>query len=179
VLGALPLDGALQPTAYEARALAAVGPILRFHERDDLIVIKVIDLPQAVIGLHARAVLLISRPALGILTIPELQAVVAHEIGHEFFWEEYLRLRERPERRSRQQMELRCDGIAVVTLVALDLDPARLEPALRKLTLFNEQLGAMAEAEYYPRLKERAEFIRALSQHVASMASSTRTARAR
>ena len=38
--------------------------------------------------------------------------------------------------------ELKCDGIAVLTLLALRLDPARLVDGLRKLTIFNEGFGA-------------------------------------
>jgi len=115
----LPESGELQPTPQEAQKISAVREILRFHDRD-VIVIKVIDVRQAVVGLHARAVLLVSRPALTLLSTTELRAVAAHEIGHDFFWDEYLHLREHPDPRRRRRLELRCDGVAVVTLAALN-----------------------------------------------------------
>lgn len=155
----LPARGALTPTLEEARALAALRPILAFHQREDVFVLKVIDLPQAVIGLHARAVLLMSRPVFRLLTEPELHAVVAHEVGHDFFWDEYISLRERRDARGRQALELRCDGIAVLTLVAFGREPTALLTALRKLVEFNEQLGATADQALYPPLSDRARFV--------------------
>ena len=59
-------------------------------------------------------------------------------------------------------MELKCDGIAVLTLVALDLDPACIEDGLRKLARFNDTVGATADAADYPQLQERRRFIKAL-----------------
>lgn len=49
----LPQRGELQPTPQEAQKISTVRAILRFHDRD-VIVIKVIDVPQAVVRLHAR-----------------------------------------------------------------------------------------------------------------------------
>jgi Zn-dependent protease with chaperone function len=86
---------ALMTKGEEARAsdrmkskLAAITPMLKFHDRDTIVDVKVLSLPHAFVGLQARAVLLISGPALTILSMEELQAVVAHELGHEYFWGE-------------------------------------------------------------------------------------------
>jgi hypothetical protein len=51
----------------------------------------VIDVPQAAIGLHARAVILITESALTLLDADELQALVLHEVGHEYVWTEWER----------------------------------------------------------------------------------------
>ena len=59
-------------------------------------------------------------------------------------------------------MELRCDGIAVLTLISLGLDPARLGDGIRKTTEFNEILGATANADEYPSVQDRLRFARAL-----------------
>jgi hypothetical protein len=158
VLTSLPAEGALQPNSSEATKLASSEIILAYHERHDVFETKVIDVPQAFIGLHGRAVLLISRPALRLLSSTELRALIAHEIGHDYFWEEYERARTRGEAATIQEVELKCDGIAVLTLLALELDPASLNDASRKLTRFNESLGATADAGEYPRLKEREHF---------------------
>jgi len=155
----LPPEGALTPTRAEAKKLAALTPVLIYHERDQSFDIKVIDLPQAFIGLHERAILLISRPALKVLTASELQALWAHELAHDFFWGEF---EQAPHGNARQQLELQCDGIAALTLVALGLDPTRLLAATRKLDEFNKQFGTPSNVADYPTPEDRQRFINAL-----------------
>ncbi len=161
-LAVLPAEGELSPDAKERAKLSALEVVLVYHERQRLFDIKVIDVPQGVVGLHQRAVLLISRPALRLLSASDLQALVAHEIGHEYFWRDYERARERHDSRGRQELELKCDGIAVLTLISLGLDPAPLADGIRKMTEFNEILGATANADEYPRMQDRLRFAGAL-----------------
>jgi hypothetical protein len=156
----LPATGELRPTAAERTKLASVEPILQFHDRMQIIEIKVIDVPQAAIALYARSIVLASRPALRELSAAELQAIVAHEMGHELFWAEYEQARERKNTRVLQEIELKCDGVAVVTMLALRLDLKMLESAMRKLTHFNERIGATANADGYPDLRTRVQFVR-------------------
>jgi hypothetical protein len=160
VLASLPLEGELHPDAREVIKLAGIEPILRYHDRVDVVAIKLIDVPQAFIGLHARSVLLVSRPALAMLSAAELQAFIAHEIGHELFWNEYERAGGRRDTRALQEIELKCDGIAVLTLMALSLDVTMLDSGMRKLTRFNETLGTTVNADAYPNLDVRARFVR-------------------
>jgi Zn-dependent protease with chaperone function len=162
-LATLPRDGELQPDAKEAGKLAALEPILRVHQRLDVLIVKVIDLPQAFVGLHERAVVLITRPALRAVTAAELQALVAHEIGHDFFWTEYAAAVERGDRSALQELELRCDGLAVLTLARIGLDPRVLDDATRKLYRFNETIGATGNTGTYPHPSERSRFVRELS----------------
>lgn len=117
------------------------------------------DEPQAAVALHMRSALIISRPALRILSGAELQAMVAHEIGHDLFWADFERTLAQADRRGRQELELKCDGIAILTLLVLRLDPARLLDGLRKQGRFNEMLGAVANADDYPQLGERQRFM--------------------
>jgi Zn-dependent protease with chaperone function len=87
VLAGLPPKGEVQNLKKAARGkLAAVQPILRIHGRDSVHEVKVIDVPGAFVGLHARSVILISEAALNLLSAEELQASVAHEAGHEYVW---------------------------------------------------------------------------------------------
>ncbi len=179
VVQRMPAKGELRPTRSESKKIATLRRILRYHERDEVYVIKVIDVPQAVTGLHARAVLLLSRPALALLSAGELQAAVAHEIGHDFFWDDYLQMRERSDTRGRRDLELRCDGIAVITLIALHLNVNDLVMALRKLVAFNQQLGVPSDVENYPALTNRTRFIAGLNLHAARVRTQPVTARAR
>ena len=158
----LPETGALTPTVAEATKLDALRAVLVYHEREHVFDVKVVDVPQAVVGLYDRAILLISRPALSLLSASEIQAVGAHEVGHDFFWGELEQARQRHDWKARQQLELQCDGIAALTLVALDLSSADLVDAVRKLIRFNEKFGAPADHDGYPSVGVRQAFVSAL-----------------
>src|SRR6185295_8899345 len=83
-LSVLPETGDLRPTRDERAKLSMIEPVLVFHHREQVVETRLVDSPQAAVVLHQRAVLLISRPALRLMSGAELQAVVAHEIGHEY-----------------------------------------------------------------------------------------------
>ena len=159
VVASLPQKGELRPTAAERAKLAAIEPVLDLHGRKGTVEIKVIEVGQAFVGLHARTVLLLSRDALALLTPEELQAATAHELGHEYVWNEYQAAMAHASYPRMQELELVCDGIAVMSLRALDLDPARLIAAVTKMTRYNERRGATATARSYVPLDERRRFI--------------------
>ena len=77
----LPAQGELIPDAQEVAKLARLDALFASCSRIADVVTKVVDLPRARIGLYARSILLVSRPALNLLTAVELQAVAAHELG--------------------------------------------------------------------------------------------------
>jgi hypothetical protein len=162
VLASLPTDGEVQPTGVERAKLAALEPILGFHGRRGMIAVKVIDVGHAFVGLHARSVLLLSRDALALVTAEELQALAAHELGHEYLWNEYQAAMASKAYARLQELELVCDGIAVMSLAALGLDPARLGAAVAKMTRHNQRRGATASADAYVSLGERLSFIDAM-----------------
>src|SRR5262245_61577603 len=82
-IAVLPLMGALRPDRDERTKLAVLERVPIYHEHAEVLDVKLIDVPQAAVALHQRAVLLISRPALRVVATSELQALVAHEIGHD------------------------------------------------------------------------------------------------
>jgi len=156
-------EAVVLPDANERAKLAALEAVLIYHERLHVIEIKLIDVPMAVVGLHDRAAILISRPATRLLSVPELQATVAHEIGHEYFWgDDYVGLRERHDTDALQVLELKCDGVAVLTLVALGLNPADLYRATVKIARFNDVPNARWRNNGYPHPRDRERFIRAM-----------------
>jgi hypothetical protein len=161
-LADVPQESVLEPTDTERATLAALDVVLAYHERQLVYVIKVIDVPMAAVNLHGRAVLLISRPALLLLSIAELQATVAHEIGHEYFWGAYPDLRARQDTVGLQVLELKCDGIAVLTLLELGIEPVHLYRATEKIGRFNEVPKDRWGKNGYPHPRDRERFIRAL-----------------
>jgi hypothetical protein len=159
VVAALPPEGELQPTEAERAKIAALEPVFALHERNGLIVIKVIDVGHAFVGLHAKAVLLLSRDALSLVSAQELQALAAHELGHEMFWDEYEAVRGAVGQERLQELELRCDGVAVSTLRGLGRGPQSLIDAVSKMTRYNERIRAVGSAKRYVSLRQRRHFI--------------------
>lgn len=145
--------------------LAALDPILRYHERDSAIEIRMISAREAFVRLQGRGVLLVSGPALHLLPAPELQAVVAHELGHEYFWVEFMQARRQKNHELMREIELRCDGIAVIALHRLGLDPAKLISALTRIVTFNARI-VLTDPVYNPQPDGRLRFIRAMIELV-------------
>jgi hypothetical protein len=168
VMASLPMEGEVRPSKKEALKLAAIEPVLRYHHRQDVLQLKLITVSHAFVGLHARTVLLVSREALDLVDGPKLQALTAHEIGHEYFWDEYQAALVRDDADAVRELELRCDGVAVITLRQLGLDPHALVEAVRALTRFNESVGAVRSAGRYVSLKERIAFVETIDRLVTS-----------
>jgi hypothetical protein len=165
VLQSLPVDGAVtQLGSGERRKLRAVDALLGTHGRKGVYEVKVIAVPQAWTGLHGRAVLLVSLPALRLLGSEELQALVAHEIGHEYVWQQYADAKTRRDAKRVRELELICDAIAVLTLRNLGVPPHQLESASEKVFLYNrEHFGQALNAGSYPSPRERRQLIKKLS----------------
>ena len=162
VLRSLPSEGEVERLDASATAkLSALGPLLQATERESVYAIKVIDVPQAAIGIHGRAVVLISARALLLLSVEELRAVVAHEVGHEYVWAEYEGARLREDRERLRQLELVCDAIAIATLRRLGMSTAALVSGLERIIRFNRtHFGASLKEKMYPTMAERRTFAR-------------------
>jgi hypothetical protein len=63
---------------------------------------------------------LISKSALALLDSDELQAAVAHEIGHEYVWAKHEAAWEQKDSRRLQELELFCDGVATLRYIWQD-----------------------------------------------------------
>jgi hypothetical protein len=163
-LSSLPEEGEVTNLNTAARRkLAALGEVLRPNDRDGVYEIKVIAVPQAAVALHARAVILISEAALTLLDADELQALMAHEVGHEYVWAERERAFSLADRNGLKDLELVCDAIAIVTLHGLGMDVSRLMTAVQKISRYNRQrFGTATNEKDYPTVAERRAFARAV-----------------
>ena len=162
VMAALP-QGAVPPNARALAKMSLGEEVLAYHGRRGLITFTVIRVAQAFIGLHGRAVILVSANILPLLNKEEFAALVAHEIGHEYVWADYQRAEARHDQARKRELELRCDGIAVLTLRRLRRDPARLIRAVEMLTWYNRELGLDENASDYVSRDERRAFIAAVA----------------
>jgi hypothetical protein len=165
VLAQLPRNETVEATANQLRKLAVLEPLLRYHERAGVIEIRVIRERGAFIRLQGRAVLVITEAALTLLSAEELQAVVAHELGHEYFWGELMEARRQKAHATIREIELRCDGIALIALRRLGMEPARLLTATSRLRLYNTRVVS-TDPFYHPTKDERQRFNQAMDELV-------------
>ena len=164
VLSMLRQEDIVTPTPERSIKLAALDPILRYHDRSATIDPKIIRVKQAAVMFLAGAAVLISEEALDMLTTEELQAVVAHELGHEYFWNEYEEAQKNNGFEKLQELELRCDGLAVITMNSIGIDPECLITGIAKLT--KSHTGTSLRADHYAPMQERINFIRAMIELV-------------
>jgi Zn-dependent protease with chaperone function len=162
LLASLPEGGEVKNlTEDQKRKLFALSAVLALHARNDVYVVKVIDVPQAWTGLYGRGVLLISAALLRVISPGELQALVAHEIGHEYSWAAWNAAQAAGQKDRMHEIELTCDAIAVITLQKLGEDPKLLISALERVARYNrEHLGDAIDQTSHPPLQERRAFVK-------------------
>jgi hypothetical protein len=159
-LANLPPAGNVRLSARRQAKLAALAPILEFYGRTGIIEPVVIgDTETTFIGLYERCALIITQRALDLLSEQEMQAVVAHELAHEWYWDEYKLAREFKQDDKMQELELRCDGIAILALGRLRLNPSQIISAMRKMGTYD---GDTAGANRYVAPNERLTFARSM-----------------
>ena len=162
VLKSLPQAEVVSASRRQEAKLRALVRILEYHERNFTIDVKILRSPLATAAFFAGAAILITSPALEILSAEELQATAAHELGHEYFWDEFERARQQEQHKRLQELELRCDGIAVITLIELGLNPERVLSSFQKLNAYNGYKEEETRAERYVSSMDRERFIRSM-----------------
>ena len=141
--------------------LAALKRLLQATGRESTYEVRVTDVAYARIVVFERSVILISKSALMLLDAADLQAVAAHEIGHEYFTADYERAFTTQDHRRLKDLELLCDAIAIVTVHRLGMNPARLLAAVDRITRYNQKLfPTRINATNYPTIAERRSFAR-------------------
>jgi peptidase M48-like protein len=152
----------VEPSPVGRAKLAALPPILRYFDREAVTEVRVLRLDLAWAGALDGAAVLVSDRALDLLGPDELQAVVAHELAHEYFAAEYQRARQERRWELVKEIELRCDGVAVLALARLGQAPDALARAIQRLTAYNERRGVRDSPDLAPPPDQRTRFQRAL-----------------
>ena len=158
----LPAEGTVTHLTPAQRVkLEAIRGVIGFHKREGIYRAVVVDVPQAWIGLHARSVVLISRPLLDHLDGDELAGLVAHEIGHEYLLRSYEAARGRKDHAWLRRIEASCDAIAALTVSQIGVPVTRLVRAVEKMYWFNRMRFGPADERAYPSVdSRRAELVR-------------------
>ena len=142
VIASLPREGEVRPSRKDGEKLAAAQRILDYSARSGAVTIRVVDLDSAFVGLYYRTVVLVSAKALALLAADELAALVAHEMGHDDDWNEYWAAMQAHDSEQMRELELKADGLAVLTLEHFGISPERLVSAVQKMMRYNEAIGA-------------------------------------
>jgi hypothetical protein len=157
-------EDVVEPSPERQAKLDALQPILAYLDRESGTEVKLLRLDLAWAGFLDGAAVLISPSALDLLTPAELQAVIAHELGHEYFADEYDAARAKKDYDTVKEIELRCDAVAVVAMSRLGLERGALLSGVAKLTKFNERRGFPNRQELSPSWDERRNFGRAMAE---------------
>jgi hypothetical protein len=110
-------------TTLEFHGRAGVVELVLFRDPRPIVFSK----PGVVVGLSTEVVKLVGDDDAALV------GVVAHELAHEYVAIAKFDARASKDKVKLQELELFCDGVAVVTLLALRLDPARYSTALTKI----------------------------------------------
>jgi hypothetical protein len=155
------------PSAERQAKLDALHPVLEYLERSSTTEVKVLRLGLAWAASLQGAAVLVSEEAIDLLTVEELQAVVAHELAHEYFAGEYEAARAGHHYDTVREIELRCDAVSILTMTRLGREPGALLSGVSKLLRFNEQRGYPSSRVLGPTFEERQALGRAMVALVA------------
>jgi hypothetical protein len=139
------------------RFKAALQPVLAYHKRDGKLTILVVrsEKPRAYVAV--RAALIITTKLMLIASEAELRGIIAHELAHEYLWEERDRAFKEKDQSSLREIELFCDAVAAITLKAIGDDPVSYARALQRMTYIGITTGNVTrhETKTHPSLDAR------------------------
>jgi predicted SprT family Zn-dependent metalloprotease len=146
---------------------AALQPALDYHKRGK-IPIYVLWSKQPKAYFVQRAVIIITTGLLYGASDQDICGIVAHELAHEYVWDEGVKARNEKDGERLREIELFCDAVAVFTLKEIGGDPASYARALDLMTLIRVNAGFTRAAEYdsHPSLDARRKLNKLLCQRL-------------
>lgn len=135
---------------------SALKPVLAYHERDKMpIVVLRSELPKAYLA--ERAVIIITTRMMMIASDEEIRGIVAHELAHEYVWDERDKAKAANDTNRMRECELFCDAVAAFTLKEIGDDPASFSRIIERLTVVGTNAGSAQkqESDTHPSLDAR------------------------
>ncbi len=153
------------------RLKAALQPALDYHGRGQMpIYVLRSEQPQA--HIVACAVIIITTRLLTRATDEEIRGIIAHELAHEYVWDERILAGKAKNEALMREIELFCDAVAAFTLKEIGDDPASYSRILERMAITNKVAGIAAgnttrrEAYTHPSLDARKKLNKFLRQRL-------------
>jgi len=158
------------PVVYGKRVdqlKAALQPVLDYHGRGKMpIYVLRSEQPQAY--LVGRAAIIITTRMKVIASDEEIRGIIAHELAHEYVWDERAKAMKEKDGKLMRECELFCDAVAAFTLKEVGDDPASYGRILGRLTEIGIITRATTrhESDTHPSLDARLKLNKFLSQRL-------------
>jgi len=115
------------------------------------------DVPLA--RLLRGCVLIISAGLADPLCDDELAGIISHELGHSYFEDEMVAAQCSQDTRAMRLIELKCDGVAILSLKLLGHDPTHFLKGLQRIQIINKRKSLSSSlSQSHPDLVARARF---------------------
>jgi Zn-dependent protease with chaperone function len=138
------------------RLKAVVQPVLDYHERGRMpIYVLRSDRPKAY--LVERAVIIITTSMMHIARDAEIRGVIAHELAHEYVWDERVKAKRNEDEKLMRECELFCDAVAAFTLKEIGDDPASYGRILQRIAIvgIKSDITMWKKSDTHPSLDAR------------------------
>jgi Peptidase family M48 len=147
------------------RLKAVVQPVLDYHLRERM-PIYVLRSNQPKAYLVERAVIIITTRMMDIARDAEIRGIIAHELAHEYVWDERAKATKKKDGKLMRERELFCDAVAAFTLKEIGDDPASYGRILLRMTLAYINLGIATrhKSDTHPSLDTRIKLNKFLCQ---------------
>ncbi|MDQ3011867.1 MAG: M48 family metalloprotease [Acidobacteriota bacterium] len=135
---------------------AALKPILDYHERGKMPII-VLRSEQPKAYLVERTAIIITTRMMIIANDAEIRGIVAHELAHEYVWDERTEAMKAKNETLMRECELLCDVVAAFTLKEIGDNPASYGRIIERLTIIGMNAGSAMkqESDTHPSLDAR------------------------
>lgn len=142
------------------RVESRVEPVLRLHRREGRVELFLYQdkFPRGM--LWRECVLVLSDSLVEPLEDVELIGVVAHELAHAYFMDELAEARKAKDNKATRAIELKCDAVAMMTLLLLGEDPVHYVRGLQRITVITKSKGYQTMTGTHPQIAERESFAR-------------------
>lgn len=145
----------------------ALQPVLDYHKRSQMpIYVLRSELPKAY--LVERAVIIITTRLMVIASEEEICGIVAHELAHEYVWDERVKAMKEKDGKLMRECELFCDAVAAFTLKEIGDDPASYGRIIERLTVYGINAGSTVKqaTDTHPSLDTRKKLNKFLCQRL-------------